>query len=83
MAWMIVSDSSCEIRELENPAPGVQFTAREREILELIGAGLRNGEIAARLVISEATVKTHINNLFAKAGFRTRADAVRHALGSG
>ncbi len=59
------------------------FTAREREILDLIGQGLRNGEIAERLVISEATVKTHINNLFAKAGFRTRADAVRYALRAG
>ncbi|SDZ27256.1 DNA-binding response regulator, NarL/FixJ family, contains REC and HTH domains [Amycolatopsis xylanica] len=57
------------------------LTAREREILGLIGEGLRNPEIAARLVISEATVKTHINNLFAKAGFHSRADAVRYALG--
>ncbi|QWF78809.1 response regulator [Amycolatopsis sp. CA-230715] len=56
------------------------FTAREREILGLIGEGLRNPEIAARLVISEATVKTHINNLFAKADFHSRADAVRYAL---
>jgi DNA-binding NarL/FixJ family response regulator len=58
----------------------VPLTAREREILALIGEGLRNPEIAAELVISEATVKTHINNLFAKAGFRSRADAVRYAL---
>ncbi|GHF70147.1 DNA-binding NarL/FixJ family response regulator [Amycolatopsis bartoniae] len=58
------------------------LTAREREILGLIGEGLRNAEIAAELVISEATVKTHINNLFAKAGFRNRADAVRYALNS-
>jgi DNA-binding NarL/FixJ family response regulator len=56
------------------------LTAREREILQLIGEGLRNPEIAQRLVISEATVKTHINNLFAKAGFHSRADAVRYAL---
>ena len=61
---------------------GVDLTAREREILGLIGEGLRNPEIAAKLVISEATVKTHINNLFAKAGFHSRADAVRYALGS-
>ena len=60
--------------------PAVGLTAREREILQLIGEGLRNPEIAARLVISEATVKTHINNLFAKAGFHSRADAVRYAL---
>ncbi len=56
------------------------FTSRETEILGLIGEGLRNPEIAARLVISEATVKTHINNLFAKAGFHSRAEAVRYAL---
>lgn len=60
--------------------PDLALTAREREILGLIGDGLRNPEIAAKLVISEATVKTHINNLFAKAGFHSRADAVRYAL---
>lgn len=58
----------------------VDLTPREREILGLIGEGLRNPEIADKLVISEATVKTHINNLFAKAGFHSRADAVRYAL---
>ncbi|HWC80571.1 MAG TPA: response regulator transcription factor [Pseudonocardiaceae bacterium] len=65
------------------PPPGGQgadLTAREREILGLIGEGLRNPEIASKLVISEATVKTHINNLFAKAGFHSRVDAVRYAL---
>jgi DNA-binding NarL/FixJ family response regulator len=65
------------------PAPPVDdrgLTAREREILMLIGEGLRNREIAAELVISEATVKTHINNLFAKADLHSRADAVRYAL---
>ncbi|QUQ65982.1 response regulator [Kutzneria sp. CA-103260] len=56
------------------------LTAREFEILGLIGEGLRNPEIAKRLVISEATVKTHINNLFAKAGFHSRTDAVRYVL---
>ncbi|MFI9383297.1 response regulator [Kutzneria sp. NPDC052558] len=58
------------------------LTARELEILGLIGEGLRNPEIAKRLVISEATVKTHINNLFAKAGFHSRTDAVRYVLGN-
>ena len=60
--------------------PEFALTAREQEILALIGEGLRNPEIAAKLVISEATVKTHINNLFAKADFHSRADAVRYAL---
>ncbi|MFG1642834.1 response regulator [Amycolatopsis sp. NPDC049252] len=70
-------------RSARRPRDDFGLTAREREILGLIGEGLRNPEIAARLVISEATVKTHINNLFAKAGFRNRADAVRYALNPG
>lgn len=63
-----------------DPAAAAGLTAREREILGLIGEGLRNQEIAGHLFISEATVKTHINNLFAKAGLHSRADAVRYAL---
>lgn len=66
--------------EDEDEDEDVNLTAREREILALIGEGLRNPEIAAKLVISEATVKTHINNMFTKAGFHSRADAVRYAL---
>lgn len=62
------------------PATAVPLTAREREILDLIGQGLRNNEIARRLYITEATVKTHINNLFAKADLHSRAEAVRLAL---
>jgi DNA-binding NarL/FixJ family response regulator len=62
------------------PTGQATLTTREQEILRLIGEGLRNPEIASRLVISEATVKTHINNLFAKAGLHSRADAVRYAL---
>jgi DNA-binding NarL/FixJ family response regulator len=56
------------------------LTQREKEILGLIGAGLRNRDIADALTISEATVKTHINNIFAKADLHSRADAVRYAL---
>lgn len=63
------------------------LTAREAEVLGLIATGLSNGEIAAELVIGEATVKTHINNAFAKIGVRNRIEAlryaVRHGLGGG
>jgi DNA-binding NarL/FixJ family response regulator len=66
----------------EQPLPG-DITPREREVLTLIGQGLPNRAIAEKLFISEATVKTHINNLFAKADIRDRADAVRRAIAAG
>ncbi|UOZ09346.1 response regulator transcription factor [Amycolatopsis sp. WQ 127309] len=56
------------------------LTAREAEVLGLIARGLTNAEIAGELFIGEATVKTHINNAFAKIGARHRAEAVRYAL---
>ena len=59
------------------------LTQREAEVLTLIAAGRSNGEIARELFISEATVKTHINNLFAKAGLRDRAQAVTYAYRKG
>ncbi|MGW1775585.1 response regulator [Streptomyces sp. NPDC002104] len=62
--------------------PG-DLTRREREVLALIGQGLPNRAIAERLFVSEATVKTHINNLFAKAGIPDRAAAVRRAIEAG
>ncbi|MEU0832904.1 response regulator transcription factor [Streptomyces sp. NPDC005969] len=55
------------------------LTPREAEVLVLIAEGLSNREIAHKLHISQATVKSHINNLFAKAGVRDRAQAVRYA----
>jgi DNA-binding NarL/FixJ family response regulator len=63
--------------------PPSSLTPREREVLTLIGQGLSNRGISERLFISEATVKTHINNLFAKADIRDRADAVRRAMAYG
>jgi DNA-binding NarL/FixJ family response regulator len=55
------------------------LTPREAEVLGLIGAGFTNREIAERLVVSEATVKTHINHVFAKIDARDRVAAVNYA----
>ncbi|MFE5869859.1 response regulator [Streptomyces roseifaciens] len=59
------------------------LTAREAEVLALVADGLSNAEIARRLQVSTATVKTHINNLFAKTGARDRAQAMRYAFQHG
>ena len=59
------------------------LTAREIEVLQLIARGLSNTEIAGTLVLSNATVKTHVNHIFAKTGARDRAQAVRYAYQHG
>jgi DNA-binding NarL/FixJ family response regulator len=59
------------------------LTPREAEVLALIAAGLTNAEIAGRLVVSAATVKSHVNHIFAKAGVRDRAQAVVYAYEHG
>jgi DNA-binding NarL/FixJ family response regulator len=59
------------------------LTPREAEVLSLIAGGLSNTEIAGRLVVSAATVKTHVNRIFMKTGARDRAQAVRYAFRHG
>ena len=67
----------------QTPTVPDQLTGRELEVLKLIAAGLSNTEIAAALVVSAATVKTHINHIFQKTGARDRAQAVRYAYDHG
>jgi DNA-binding NarL/FixJ family response regulator len=67
------------------PAPELpdDLTPREVEVLQLIAGGLTNSEIAAKLVVSNATVKSHVNHIFAKIGARDRAQAVVYAYANG
>jgi DNA-binding NarL/FixJ family response regulator len=85
-------DPAVQARLLERATGGSQeppseppdgLTAREAEVAALIGRGMSNGEIALALHITEATVKSHVNHLFAKAGLRDRAQAVRYAYAQG
>jgi DNA-binding NarL/FixJ family response regulator len=69
------------------PSPDGQadgdLTPRESEVLRLIAAGRSNREIAKALFVSEATVKTHVNRIFAKTGSRDRSQAVAYAYAHG
>ena len=75
--------AAAQVAAPARPALPDDVTVREAEVLKLIAAGLSNREIAERLYVTEATVKSHINRLFAKIGVRDRAQAVRYAFEQG
>jgi len=65
------------------PDPAAQLTAREREILRLLAAGMANKEIAAELAITERTARTHVSHILAKLGLASRTQAALWAVREG
>ena len=70
------------MNRVRTPSPGL-LSPRESEVLKWVAAGATNREVAARLLISEATVKTHLLNLYSKLGVGDRAAAVAEAFNLG
>jgi len=62
------------------PAPGLDLTEREREVLTLMIEGLNNTQIAGRLTVSPSTIKSHVSNILSKLGVASRTEAVALAL---
>ena len=77
----VIGQMSAQRVTADRPEPAglVRLTVREREVLVMLGRGRSNAEIAAELVLGEATVKTHVSNVLAKLHLRDRVQAVIYA----
>jgi DNA-binding NarL/FixJ family response regulator len=82
LVWMPPA-LQAEVASQWSSSASKSLTSRETEIVRHVASGLRNAEIAQRLAITEATVKTHLNNIFDKLGLRDRVELAVYALRHG
>ena len=78
-----VRSALAEVGELSRIPPPAGITAREAEVLGLLGRGMTNREIAARLYLSVSTVERHLATVYRKLGLRGRVEAARYAVANG